>query len=227
MPFSLPLLEWIDIPAGEVIADSVGTYDIAAFKIAKYPVTNEQFAEFIQDGGYKNASWWAGLAFTGGSPLASDWKEPACPKLEVTWFEAVTFCRWLTDQLDLPVRLPTEWEWQWAAVGGSGWAYPYGDVFDSAACNTKESSLARTNAVTTYADMKTHFGTVDMSGNVWEWCLNEGEAPFSTGISGTSNRALRGGSWNNPAKNAAVTSRASRTPRTRTFNIGFRVIIAE
>lgn len=225
--FRLPLLEWLDIPAGQVTVEGIGTLDVESFKIAKYPVTNAQFAEFIQDDGYKNIGWWEGLAQTGGSPRASDWKESDCPKLEVTWFEAVTFGNWLGDQLDAKVRLPTEWEWQWAAAGDSGWAYPYGSVFDSATCNTKESGIARTNAVTTYAAVETYFGTVDMSGNVWEWCLNKGAAPYSVDIGGSENRALRGGSWNQAAKNAEVSFRASRTPRTRAFNIGFRVIITE
>jgi formylglycine-generating enzyme required for sulfatase activity len=139
----------------------------------------------------------------------------------------VSFCRWLSDQTGSNVRLPTEWEWQWAAVGDTGWAYPYGSEYDSAACNTKESGIARTNAVTSYAAVQTHFDTVDMSGNVWEWCLNEGSAPYSVDIGGSENRALRGGSWNNAAKNADVTFHSSRTPRTRSFNIGFRVIMAE
>ena len=64
-----------------------------------------------------------------------------------------------------------------------------------------------------------------MAGNVWEWCLNEGAAPFNSQLDGLENRALRGGSWNNAAKNACASFRGNRTPKTRAFNIGFRVII--
>jgi formylglycine-generating enzyme required for sulfatase activity len=123
------------------------------------------------------------------------------------------------------VRLPTEWEWQWAAVGDSGWAYPYGNEFDSEKCNVKESGIDRTNSVTAYKKVPTHFGTVDMAGNVWEWCLNEGALLQNVSLQGSENRALKGGSWNNAASNAPADFRTSRTPRTRTFNIGFRVII--
>jgi formylglycine-generating enzyme required for sulfatase activity len=221
--FRLPLLEWIDIAAGRVAIDGE-TFEIQPFKIAKYPVTNAQYAEFIDDAGYKDERWWEGLALRGGSPRASDWRDADAPKLEVTWFEAVAFGRWLADRTGLTVRLPTEWEWQWAAVGDSGWAYPYGEAFDSAKCNTKESGIGRTNEVTRYADVNTHSGTVDMVGNVLEWCLNEGERVVSVQLEGNENRALRGGSWNSDAKKANVTVRGHRTPRTRTFNIGFRVI---
>lgn len=223
--FTLPLLEWLDIPGGSVtLADGAGTVEVQPFKIAKYPVTNAQYEAFIQDDGYKHELWWQNLAQTIASPRASDWREPECPKLEISWYEAVAFCRWLSHQTALEIRLPTEWEWQWAAVGDSGWDYPYGSAFDVEKCNTKEGGMGRTNAVTDYAAVKTHFGTVDMAGNVWEWCLNEQDEYPNVQVEGSENRALRGGSWNNGMKNACVTFRSGRTPRTRAFNIGFRVI---
>lgn len=227
-PFALPLLEWVEIPGGSVTLQAIETpFTVKPFKIARYPVTNAQFEAFIQDKGYKNDLWWEGLAQTGGAPRASDWRELDCPKLEVCWYEAVTFCRWLSHQLNCSVRLPTEWEWQWAAVGDSGWDYPYGSAFEPLKSSTKESGFGRTNAVTHFAEVNTYFDTVDMSGNVWEWCLNEGVEPHNIQLEGSENRALRGGSWNNAAPNAAASFRSHRSPRTRTFNIGFRVIIAD
>jgi formylglycine-generating enzyme required for sulfatase activity len=226
MVFELPLLEWIDIPAGKVTLESGETFDVQPFKIARYPVTNAQFADFVEDNGYKNSAWWEGLAQTGGSPRPSDWKEADSPKLQVCWYEAAGFCRWLSDKTGLDIRLPTEWEWQWAAVGDSGWDYPYGDTFDPTKCSTKETGIGRANPVTQYADVSTHFGVVDMAGNVWEWCLNEGDDPYNTQLSGETNRVMKGGSWNNAQANARAAFRSSRSPRTRTFNIGFRVIAA-
>jgi formylglycine-generating enzyme required for sulfatase activity len=226
-PFTLPLLEWLDIPAGTVtLADGAGEFEVPPFKIAKYPVFNAQFRIFIDSGGYKEPLWWEGLAFRVSSPRASDRGNPGCPKQQVTWFEAVAFCRWLSHETELDVRLPTEWEWQWAAAGDSGWDYPYGSTFNNTKCNTKDRGLRCTNVVTEYESVKTHFGTVDMSGNVWEWCLNEGIVLDNIQLEGGENRALRGGSWNNPAKNASVQFRSHRNPRTRTFNIGFRVMAA-
>ena len=221
----LPLLEWLDIPAGEVrLEGGFGVFEIRPFRIARYPVTNAQYAEFIQDMGYKDERWWEGLAEMVRSPRASDWRDLDCPKVEVTWFEAVAFCRWLARQTGLDVRLPTEWEWQWAAVGDSGWDYPYGSAFDLTKCNTQESNLRRTNTVTDYRAVKTHFGTVDMAGNMWEWCLNEGLVPPNIRLEGMENRGMRGGSWHDVMQKARATFRSHRTPRTRAFNIGFRVV---
>lgn len=64
-----------------------------------------------------------------------------------------------------------------------------------------------------------------MAGNVWEWCLNDGVLPQNISLQGSENRALKGGAWNNSAGHARADFRTHRTPRTRTFNVGFRVII--
>jgi hypothetical protein len=63
--FELPApFAWVDIPAGKVtIENGHGTFDVPAFKIAKYPVTNAQFAEFIKAGGYENQAWWPGVSW--------------------------------------------------------------------------------------------------------------------------------------------------------------------
>lgn len=222
MGFSLPLLEWMNIPAGQVTIDS-RTYEVSPFKLARYPVTNGQFAAFFDDGGYKDAVWWDGLAQWTKSPRKSDWIEPDAPKLQVCWFEAMAFCRWLSDRLECEARLPTEWEWEWGATGDTGWDYPFGPAFDSAACNTREGGFGRTNLVTDYSGVQTHFGTTDMAGNVLEWCLNEGAVPEHIQPEGMENRALRGGSWNHPQDKAATTFRSHRTPMTRQFNVGFRL----
>ncbi|MFN8529571.1 MAG: SUMF1/EgtB/PvdO family nonheme iron enzyme [Anaerolineae bacterium] len=227
-PFSLPLLEWCLIPSGTIVLEGTGeVFEVPSFQMGRYPITNAQYDAFIQAGGYKQKAWWNGLEEHVTSPRASDWREENCPKLQVSWFEAVAYCRWLSDRLAQPVRLPTEWEWQWAAAGSTGWAYAYGDTFDLNRCSTRETGIERTHPVNAFAEVSTPFGVVDMSGHVWEWCLNRGTAPYQTFTYGMENRAVRGGSWHNAAQNACVTYRASRTPRTRTFNIGFRVMIGE
>ena len=221
---TLPLLEWLTIPSGKVKLFNEEVMDVNGFKIAKYPVTNKQFAAFVDDDGYKTPSWWDELAVAPRSPRKSDWLEGDAPKLQVAWFEAIAFCRWLSAQTKATIRLPNEWEWQWAAVGDSGCDFPFG-AFDTDKCNTKEAQLGRANPVTQFAEVKTLFGTTDMAGNVWEWCLNEGQEPHNSQLSGTENRVLRGGSWNNKSDHAKASHRIHRTPRTRTFNIGLRLLM--
>lgn len=226
----LDLLEWVAIPEGRILLeldDASGNFPIKPFKIAKYPITNAQFDAFISDMGYKNPAYWEGLELAIKSARASDWKEADAPKLEVSWFEAVAYSQWLSEKTGQSIRLPTEWEWQWAAVGDSGWDYPYGTNFDSSKSNTKESGMGRSNLIHDFEDVKTVFGAVDMSGNVFEWCLNKAADHFSTRLSGGDNRALKGGSWNNNQEAAKASTRFNRTPMTRAFNVGFRLIIEE
>lgn len=223
--FMLPLLEWVNIPGGRVVIDEIGTVTVKPFRLATFPVTNGQFDAFIKDKGYKEPEWWAGLEHTISAPRASNWRESEAPKIQVCWYEAVAYSRWLSAMLGEPVRLPTEAEWQWAAVGSTGWDYPYGPQFDGTKCNTRESGTGRTNPVTEYMGVKTPTGAVDMAGNVWEWCLNTPDNMHDIALDDPGARALRGGSWENGQAHVRASFRYNRTPLTRSYNIGFRLII--
>ncbi|MCC7450847.1 MAG: SUMF1/EgtB/PvdO family nonheme iron enzyme, partial [Anaerolineae bacterium] len=188
-PFTLPLLEWIDIPAGQVtLEDDAGTFPVEPFKIAKYSVTNAQFQAFIDDGGYREDRYWKGLAQRETAPKDPSWSDPTHPRETVNWYEAMAFTRWLSEKTGLSVTLPTEWQWQWAAVGDTGWAYPYGNSFDPNKGNTSESKIWRTTPVDRYPQGVSPFGVVDMAGNVWEWCLNEFETPRNVNVRSESRR---------------------------------------
>jgi formylglycine-generating enzyme required for sulfatase activity len=122
------------------------------------------------------------------------------------------------------LRLLTEWEWQWAATGrGQGFEYPWGATGDAAKANTSESGLARTTAVGVYPAGSATCGALDLSGNVWEWCLNEFNQPDNIGLSGQSARVVRGGAWFNVQVFARVACRGRDSPDFRYFNNGFRV----
>src|SRR5262249_30644668 len=118
-PDGLPYIEWIDIEQGKVKLEEVEQlFTVKHFRIAKYPVTNLQFEAFINaEDGYRNSEWWKGIKQRNG-PDDPSWKEANSPRETVSWFEAVAFCRWLSKRTGLPIRLPTEWEWQLAATGG-------------------------------------------------------------------------------------------------------------
>jgi formylglycine-generating enzyme required for sulfatase activity len=135
--FTLPTpFAWVDIPG-------------KSYSIARYPLTNAQYATFVEAGGYNQRQWWTdagwdarlqGLAvdWSKGEAVATSqrWTEPRYwndgkfnpadhPVVGVSWYEALAFCRWLSDQLDEQVTLPTEDQWQYAAQGDDGRRYPW------------------------------------------------------------------------------------------------------
>ena len=240
--FTLPLLEWINIPAGSVGLETgwdgsgnydyaknysqklLGTYTVASFAIAKYPVTNAQFQAFVEDGGYREDRYWKDLAQRVTAPQKSSWTDPTHPRETVNWYEAMAFTRWLAEKTGLAVTLPTEMQWQWAAVGDKGWAYPYGNTFDKNKGNTNESGIKKTTPVDKYPQGASPFGVMDLSGNVWEWCLNEYANVNSNSYGNTQSRSLRGGSWNLDFDNARAAYRSFNNPASRYDDPGFRVV---
>lgn len=228
---NLPMLEWCEIPAGRV---EIGgkTYTMEAFIMAKYPVTNAQFRLFIDDpNGYSNPVWWAfsdkAKAWRKDHPQPEDEKYPGdnLPRVNVCWYEAMAFCRWLGAALNLPITLPTEAQWQRAAQGDDRREYPWGNTFDKSKCNTKESGIGQPTPVDRYPAGASPYGVMDMCGNVLEWCLNEPDSLENVRLSGEGSRALRAGLWNLNQVLARVAYRYHDHPNLRNFNrYRFRVV---
>lgn len=147
------------------------------------------------------------------------------PAENVSWYDAMAFCRWLSAHLGYELRLPTEWEWQQAATGGDpAREYPWPGNWDSGRANTYESSLNRTTGVGLYPAGGSPVGALDMAGNVWEWCLNEYEGPESTPRSGDARRVVRGGSWSDRQYGARAAYRYYSDPGRRGKFLGLRVV---
>jgi formylglycine-generating enzyme required for sulfatase activity len=181
----------------------------------------------VADDGFNNSRWWRQAADRPSSPDRQFNKYDNHPAGKVSYKEAVAFCIWLTDKLSYEVRLPTEWEWQQAATAGDPTnAYPWGP-WDAARANTQESELQRATAVGMYPHgVSPLVGVFDMSGNVWEWCLNEHVNPRRVEVSGEEDRAVRGGSCNFDRGFAQCSSRAKNPPGYRFDDVGFRVVCA-
>jgi formylglycine-generating enzyme required for sulfatase activity len=235
IPDVLPApFEWCVIPAGKVTLESnAGTFEVKPFKIAMCSVTYAQFQVFIdaQDG-FQDDRWWQGLAERDKQPGEQCWKIADHPRETVTWYAAVAFCRWLSDRAGYEVRLPAEWEWQWAAQGPDGRQYPWGDEYIKGYANVKVNSAkggvlqSKTTAVGSYPQGVSPFGVLDMAGNVWEWCLNEFNQPGNIGTSGFASRVVRGGSMADYEKHARCASRGRMRP-SRFYNcLGFRVVLS-
>ncbi|MBN2471217.1 MAG: SUMF1/EgtB/PvdO family nonheme iron enzyme [Anaerolineae bacterium] len=219
-PGSLELMPapfaWIEIPGGHGSLETDETevtlsIPIERYWIAKYPVTNAQFTRFIEAGGYRERKWWTEAGWK--QPEKSHWTEPRFwnnrkwngaeqPVVGVSWYEAVAFCLWLSDVTGEKIMLPAEAQWQYAAQGDDGRAYPWGNDWDCKRCNTSVEPCKSTGTtpVTQYEGKHkgdSPFGVVDMAGNVWEWCLTDYNNQTNDVNIGAERRVLRGGSWNN------------------------------
>ncbi|KAB2904272.1 MAG: SUMF1/EgtB/PvdO family nonheme iron enzyme [Anaerolineae bacterium] len=236
----LPDISWVEIPEGEFIYQQHESLYLETFYLAKLPITNRQFRAFIDaDDGYFDGRWWDGLAERPTRPEVPQWSGDNFPRENVNWYEAVAFCRWLSYRLTgniphldfpqvWPVRLPLEYEWERAARGFDGRIYPWGRSYKAGYANVDESRfsaeyIGQTTAVGMYLQGATQEGVLDMSGNVWEWTLNEYGVGENLDLSKLARRVVRGGSWKHSSASAKVTIRQHFSAVERHPFIGFRV----
>ena len=220
------------IPGGDFIYQQGERRKLDSFRIARYPVTNAQYQAFIDAGGYGDERWRQGLRHP--KPEPPRWPQGNRPRTDVSWYEAVAFCRWLSAQLGYELRLPTEEEWERTARGRDGREYPWGGTCESGRANINETwssrqvgewNLGQTTAVGIYPHAASSEGVLDLSGNVWEWCLNKYDRPREIDAdTGGQARELRGGSWNVTADFARSAVRLRAGPGDRSGNIGFRLV---
>jgi len=230
----VPDIAWIAIPEGPFLyGEKRERQFLETFWIAKYPLTHQQYQCFIGDGGYQEARWWRDLKKP--EPEASRWPQPNRPRTNVDWYEAVAYTRWLSAALGLEegaIRLPTEQEWEKAARGEKGLAYPWGEKYQSGFANINETwrregpwDLGQTTAVGLYPQGRSPHGVEDMAGTVWEWCLNVYDTPDVVEMDDSGRpRVLRGGSWLYISGNARSGIRLRIYPVDRNDDAGFRLL---
>ncbi len=221
----LPRIRWCDIPAGEVRIEAHGRFDVAPFRIAAYPVTQAQFVAFLDArDGFAAPDWWTQLRRT--PPVCGPARRHGnYPATHVCWFEAVAFCRWLSARLGYEVRLPDEWEWQWAAQSARpGYIYPWGRDWREGHANTDEGSVGRATAVGMYPAGRSAQGAYDLAGNTWEWCRNRYDKPHIVAADPDSARVLRGGSWRVNMGFSRADFRLDGLPEDRMGGSSFRLV---
>lgn len=196
-------LEMVFVPAGQfVMGDQNGHHDerpVTAVKIekpfwiSKLEVTNEQYARFdpSHDSKYEHKGSWMFEEWDLGWNL----NHPKQPVVRISWKEAMTFCRWLSEKIGQKVTLPNEAQWEWACRAGTDTPLYYGDLdtdfseFGNMADITMRGLVydvrdqyppdlvprdARFNdkklVATNVGSYKPNaWGLHDMHGNVWEW----------------------------------------------------------
>jgi formylglycine-generating enzyme required for sulfatase activity len=199
---------------------------VTGFWMGVYPVTNEQYARFIDETGWPAPRSFADRRFN----------DPAQPVVTVSWEDTAAFMRWLTGKLPgIVARLPTEAEWEHAARGADGRRYPWGNEppDESRATFALSVDSGRPAVVGHTPDGVSPFGVRDLAGNVWEWCLDtyaryaqirESVDPCHQGDARGGSRVVRGGSWFNPAGNLRSAFRNWGHPRDQFRYVGFRVV---
>jgi len=205
-------------------SDQTITVEAPSYLIDKYEVTNEQFKQFVDNGGYENQDYWKESQFLKedrelsweqaisefvdktGYPGPATWEEGAYPDGQskhpvagVSWFEAVAYARFAGKSL------PTLYHWEHVAcLRESAVIVPYSSF-----------AMSGTAPVGSYPGMG-HTGLYDMAGNVKEWCWN------GTDESG-SHRYILGGGWGE--QTYMFTSRDFRSPWNRAAVNGFRCVL--
>jgi iron(II)-dependent oxidoreductase len=222
--------------------------ELAPFRIARAPVTNREFLEFVREGGYRRREWWSpeGWASKGVADAPRYWAErdgrwterrfseqvplePELPVMHVDWHEASAYCRYAGR------RLPSEAEWEAAASlegGGGRRRYPWGDAPGEDRANLRGSGRV---AVDRFPGGDSSGGCRQMIGNVWEWTSSTfapypefARDPYSEysepwfGI----HKVLRGGSFATPARLIANSWRNFYTPNRGDIFAGFRTCAA-
>ncbi len=247
-PGGLPDIVWCDLPAGEFVMGSQGDelsigqetpqhrVRVDTYRISKYPTTNAQYAAFVGDGGYTER-WrhcWTKVGWKRKGDRAelekydSIFDLPNHPVVMVTWYEAIAFCNWLGEKLRLKITLPSEAQWEKAARGTDSRTYPWGEKITSDHANYAESGINTSSAVGIFPVGASPRGALDMSGNVYEWCLTkyrfDYKTPEDNDPAGPDTRVLRGGAFNCGAWSVRCAVRFGGNPDFRADNFGFRVV---
>jgi formylglycine-generating enzyme required for sulfatase activity len=193
--------------------------DVRPLRFGRTPVTNLEYAWFLDAGRAAEPPWWK-------DPLFWD---PEQPVVGVTWLEAAEYCAWLCETLGGRWRLPTEAEWEHAARGGlanarTAWGatVPAGEIPESPLSGPWPVARGTANG----------YGLLDIGTAVEEWCQDwfaeESVRPLRRydprGPESGETRVSRGGSWRRPARDSKPGARCGRAPNTRAADCGFRVV---
>ncbi len=252
---------WLD--DGNESNDAEAHISLSEFWIAKYPVTVQQYRYFMEEEGYSKTYWtergwtWKTVSYrkleeSGGRERTNPyWWDVAHftdnnqPVIGVVWYEAMAFASWLNEQLasSLPanyqVRLPTEAEWETAAIYDKDEpdkrrTYPWGNAPQPSSRYAdfgKNGTTHGADPVGDHREGSASCGAQNMVGSVWEWTASrKDQYPSDSGlpVSDVKENAritLRGGSFVVAKEEVRGSARSDCAPVDYGFN-GFRLVLA-
>ena len=193
----------VRVPAGEFLyGDDKQRVTLPEFWIDKTPVKNAEYARFVAATKQKPPEHWKGK-----TPPKEIVEHPV---VNVSWQDAVAYAEWAGK------RLPTEQEWEKAARGTDGRAYPWGNQEPTRELCNFGNNEKGTTAVGKYSPHgDSPYGCVDLAGNVWEWTASDHEL---------GGKVLRGGGWSDLATLVRAASRLGLDPGHRGDFFGFRCV---
>jgi formylglycine-generating enzyme required for sulfatase activity len=235
--------ETIPIPLGEFLMGSDPQKDSDAageeqpqqplylpdYHLSKTAVTNAQYAAFLEATGHRLLEF-----FEGRKPPVEKRDHPV---VDVSWYDAVAYCQWLSSVTRKQYSLPSEAEWEKGARGTHGRIYPWGNQFEGF-CNCEGEG---TTIVGSYPRGVSLYSLLDMAGNVWEWTRslwgkdwaspdyqypydpNDGREDLKAGED--VKRVVRGGSFTSREWMVRCAVRHREAPNISADSIGFRVML--
>ncbi len=201
---------------------------LSRFYLSRFPITNAEYEKYDLAHASRRGAW------------ADDHH----PVIYVSNLDATKFCQWLSTRERKRFRLPTEAEWEYAAKGDDGRTFPWGEatgrgtLANYADANTTfawrdgtvDDGFAETSPVGAYPAGAGPFGVEDLSGNVWEWCLDDydtykgGERANPRVVKAGGQRVYRGGSWKSRFASLKTTARGFNSPTYASNDVGFRIV---
>ncbi|OKP01099.1 formylglycine-generating enzyme family protein [Xenorhabdus eapokensis] len=215
---------------------------LSDFFIDIHPVTNAEFAVFIEQGGYRSKEYWSeeGFQFIQDNDISeplywydSNWNQPKQPVTGISWYEAVAYATFVGKEL------PTEAQWEFAAKGNDNRLYPWGNSEPSITIANYAPDCEPTELNRKSTDWDAHpqnrspFGCIDMAGNLAEWCLDNYYQDYSwdkTHIDPvylsvpTDDHIVRGGSGLHDEDYMRCTCRDNYPPTVRDNIVGLRCV---
>jgi len=198
------------------------TTEVAAFKASQFLVSNHQFLEFVEDGGYLDKKWWSDEGWQWRTfkqaqhptfwhkNKNNEWQYRSMTEIfampwswpvDVNYLEAKAFCNWLAARTGHPIRLPTEAEWQRLYDQTIDIHYP---KWQQSPANIELNVAASSVPVDMFTFGKDQFG--DVIGNVWQWTetaidgfdgfqVHPAYDDFSVPTFDGQHNLIKGGSW--------------------------------